>query len=94
MKFIFPQNYSFCEKLLGFIDYSTVFLNGIWAFCVYLISRIFSFNITLQITLFIILFLPVCLFSIFCSNNEKITYVLKYLYAYIKSPKYYIYKKY
>ena len=27
MKFIFPQNYNFDNKLLGFIDYTTVILN-------------------------------------------------------------------
>ena len=27
MKFIFPQNYNFKNKLLGIIDYSTAFFN-------------------------------------------------------------------
>ena len=27
MKFIFPQNYNFKTKLLGFIDYTTLILN-------------------------------------------------------------------
>ena len=30
MKFIFPQNYDFKNKLFGFIDYSTVIFNLIW----------------------------------------------------------------
>ena len=30
MKFIFPQNYNFKNKLFGFLDYSTIFLNLIW----------------------------------------------------------------
>ena len=31
MKFIFPQNYRFKNKLLGIIDYSTLFFNIILA---------------------------------------------------------------
>ena len=31
MKFIFPQNYDFNTKIFGFIDYSTAFLNIIFA---------------------------------------------------------------
>ena len=27
MKFIFPQNYNFKNKLFGFLDYSTIFFN-------------------------------------------------------------------
>ena len=30
MKFIFPQNYAFKNKLFGFIDYSTLVLNLVW----------------------------------------------------------------
>ena len=93
MKFIFPQNYSFNQKLFGFIDYSTLFLNVIWAIIVYFISCIFSENITLKIAIFIILFFPVLLFSIIGFNHEKITYIIKYLYFFIKSPKYYLYRK-
>ena len=38
MKFIFPQNYNFNSKLLGFIDYTTVILNIIWGIIVFLIG--------------------------------------------------------
>lgn len=93
LKFIFPQNYCFNQKLFGFIDYSTLFLNGFWALLVYLISCIFSTNFIFQIAVFIILFFPVLLLSIIGFNHEKITYILKYLYFFIKSPKYYLYRK-
>ena len=63
IKFIFPQNYCFKQKLFGFIDYST-------------------------------LFFPSLIFSIVGFNHEKITYILKYLFIYLKSPKYYLFKKY
>ena len=93
MKFIFPQNYNFKVKLLGFIEYTTLFLNIIWGFFVYLISCIFSGNIFLQITVFIVLFFPFLLFSIIGFNNESLFYIIKYLYTYLLSPKYYVYKK-
>ena len=93
MKFIFPQNYSFRPKLLGVIEYSTLFLNIIFGFFIYCISTIFSYNVSLQVGFFIILFFPIFLFSIIGFNHEKITYILRYLYFYIKSPKYYLYQK-
>lgn len=93
MKFIFPQNYCFHQKFLGFIDYSTLFLNIIWGVLVYFIAYIFSNHLTLKIAIFIILFFPVLLFSIIGFNHERITYIMKYLYFYIQSPKYYLYRK-
>ncbi len=93
MKFIFPQNYSFRQKFLGFIDYSTLFLNGIWGILVYFISCVFSNHFTFKIALFIIFFFPILLFSIVGFNHERITYIMKYLFFYIKSSKYYLYRK-
>ena len=94
MKFIFPQNYCFRQKLFGFIDYSTLFFNIILGVLIYLLLSCFIKNITFKISIFIILFFPSLIFSIIGFNHEKITYILKYLFIYIKSPKYYLYKKY
>ena len=47
MKFIFPQNYSFKNKLFGFIDYSTLFLNIIWDFFMFCFLDLFNLNIYL-----------------------------------------------
>ena len=92
MKFIFPQNYNFNYKLFGFFDYTTIFLNIFFGFIIYLISNIFS-NLYLKLCFFIILFFPFLLISIIGFNNEKFLYIIKYIYLYIKSTKYYIYKK-
>ena len=94
MKFIFPRNYNFNSKLLGFIDYSTVILNIIWGLAVFLLAHFLIPNTTIKICIFIILFLPFALFSIIGFNHERIIYILKYLYKYITSPKVYLYKKY
>ena len=37
MNFIFPKNYNFKNKFLGFIDYPTIFLNIIWDSIIFLI---------------------------------------------------------
>ncbi len=92
MKFIFPQNYNFNSKFLGFIDYSTVILNIIWGIIVFILVYFFIPNITIRIGIFIILFLPFALLSIIGFNHEKIIYIFNYLYKYIKSPKIYLYK--
>lgn len=93
MKFIFPQNYNFNSKLLGFIDYTTLILNIIWGLLIFLFVYFCIPNITIKISIFIILFLPFALLSIIGFNHEKILYILKYLYLYITSPKIYLYKK-
>lgn len=94
MKFIFPQNYNFSSKLLGFIDYTTVILNIIWGIIVFLIVYFIIPNITLKISIFIILFFPFALLSIIGFNHEKMLYIVQYLYKYIFSHKIYLYKKY
>lgn len=93
MKFIFPQNYNFNSKLLGFIDYTTITLNIVWGLLIFAFVYFFISNITIKIGIFIILFLPFALLSIIGFNHEKILYILLYLYYYIKSPKIYLYKK-
>lgn len=94
MKFIFPQNYNFNSKLLGFIDYTTLIINIIWGLIVFAIVYFLIPNITIKIAIFIVLFLPFALLSIVGFNHEKIFYILKYLYKFIFSPKIYLFKKY
>lgn len=53
MKFIFPQNYDFNTKIFGFIDYSTAFLNIIFAIILYFFLHIFIKNLSLKICIFI-----------------------------------------
>lgn len=93
MKFIFPQNFYFKNKLFGFIDYSTLFLNIFWdAFIFCLLDLIFK-NISIKISCFIIFCFPLFLFSIIGFNHENFIYVLTYLFKYIFSKKLYFYKK-
>ena len=71
MKFIFPQNYDFSTKLFGLIDYSTAILNIIWSGLVFIIINIIFQSLNIKIFLFIILSLPVLLFSVIGINRRK-----------------------
>ena len=93
MKFIFPQNYTFKNKLFGVLDYQTIFINVIWnVFILFIINLIFS-DITFKVFLFIILCFPLFLFSFSGFNGESIVYVIKYLFNFFVKQKLYLFKK-
>ena len=92
MKFIFPQNYNFTSKFLGFIDYSTAIINVIWCALIFCILNILFSSLKIKIFLFIILSMPFLIFSVVGFNHENILYVLFYILKYINSPKVYLYK--
>lgn len=71
MKFVFPQNYDFSTKLFGLIDYSTAILNVIWSGLVFVLINIIFHSLNVKIFLFIILSLPVLLFSVIGINRRK-----------------------
>ena len=93
MKFIFPKNYNFKPKLLGFLDYSTAIVNGVCALLLYLLSSIICTSLSSKISLFVALYFPIFLFSIFSFQQENILSVLTYTFLYVKSQKIYLYKK-
>ena len=93
MKFIFPQNYNFKNKLFGIIDYSSLILNIIWDLIIFLLINLFFNNINLKIFIFVIFSLPILLFSIIGFNHENILYIFMYLFKYIKNNKLYFYSK-
>ena len=92
MKFIFPQNYNFKNKLFGVIEYSTIFLNIIWDFFIFIFINLFK-NINIKIFLFFILCFPLLLFSISGFNGESIFYVIKYIFNFLLKQKLYLFKK-
>lgn len=93
MKFIFPKNYSFRYKLLGFIDYSTAILDAIIGAILYFILNIFIRNLLTKIYIFIILFLPILLFSIFGLARENLLSVIYYMFKFFKNQNVYLYNK-
>ena len=93
MKFIFPQNYTFKNKLFGVLDYQTIFINVIWdVFILFIINLIFS-DITFKVFLFIILCFPLFLFSFSGFNGENIVYFSKYMIRFLLKQKLNLYTK-
>lgn len=93
MNFIFPQNYNFKNKLFGFFDYSTVIINIIWAFILFQIAKSLSFTLHIKISIFIMFYLPLLLFSMFGFNNENIFYFFSYMFKFIKNRNVYFFSK-
>ena len=94
MKFVFPQNYDFKNKLFGIVDYSTVFVNLLWyAFVLLLVNFIFE-SLTLKIFVFVVFCFPLLLFSFAGFNGENILYVFSYLIRFLLKSNLFLYKKY
>ena len=94
MKFIIPQNYSFKNKIFGFIPYSTLIFNIVWYFVIFSILNFFLDDWNIKIFILISLAFPITLFSILGLNGEPFIDVLKYVLKYIFSTKIYLFKKY
>lgn len=93
MKFIFPQNYDFKNKILGIIDYSTAFINLLWDAFVFILIHLFFQSLTIKIFVFVILCFPLFLLSFAGFNGENILSVLSYLFRFWQKPKLFLYKK-
>ncbi len=93
MKFIFPQNYDFKMKFLGFLDYSTVILNLLWSVIVFYIISLFSLPLDIKIITLVICIFPLLIFSIVGFNGENIVYVLFYIIKFLLKPKIFLYYK-
>lgn len=93
LKFIFPQNYDFKSKILGFIDYSTAIIDVIWGILIVGILNLLHIKLKLKIFIFVVLVFPVVLFSIVGFNGESIINVCSYLFKYLRKPKVLLYKK-
>ena len=93
MKFIFPQNYNFNNKVFGVIDYSTAIFNVIWIAVVIFLLNIFFISLSIKIFLTIILCLPILLLSFVGFNGENILDVFSYMFKFIKKQKIFLYGK-
>jgi len=93
IKFIFPQNYQFKNKIFGIIDYTTALVNLIWYIIVFLLVNTFFSNLNIKIFVFIFLCFPLLLFSFSGFNGENIVYVSLYMVKFIFKQKLYFYDK-
>lgn len=92
MRFIFPKNYNFKNRLFGIIDYTTAIFNIIIFSVFIFLSNILFININAKIVFIIIFYFPLLLFSIFDIKNENIIYIMFYIIKYLLKPKLYLYK--
>jgi len=93
LKFIFPQNYNFNNKIFGVIDYSTAIFNVIWIAGIVLILNLVFSSLSIKIFFTIILCLPILLLSFVGFNGENILDVFSYMFRFIKKQKLYFYNK-
>ena len=93
MKFIFPQNYNFKNKIFGIIDYTTALTNVIWYVFIFILVNLIFSDISIKIIIFISTCLPLFLFSISGVNGENIVYVFIYMTKFILKQKLYFYSK-
>ena len=93
MKFIFPQNYSFKNKFLGIIDYSTLIINIIFYLFIFSICNLLFKNNNIKIFIFISTCFPLFILSITGLNNENIFLVIIYIIKFLKNRKIYLYNK-
>lgn len=93
LKFIFPQNYSFKNKLFGIIDYTTILLNVLWCSFVFLIVFLIFKDWSFRIFLLITFSFPLILFSIVGFQGENILNVFSYLFHFIFCQKLFFFKK-
>lgn len=92
MKFIFPQNFNFKNKIFGIIDYPTAIFNVIYFLLIWFTCNLFISNLTAKIMVIIFLYLPVFLLSVIDFNHENILYFFWYMLKYLFKPKIYLYK--
>ena len=93
MKFIFPQNYHFKNKILGVIDYTTAFINIIWDLFIFIIVNLIFKSLSIKISILIIFCFPLLLFSFVGFNGENIFNVICYMLKFIFKQKSYFYSK-
>lgn len=93
MKFIFPQNYNFKNKILGVIDYTTAFVNVVWYAIVLVIINILFSSLYLKVFLFIFFCFPLFLFSFTGFQGENVLQVICYMGKFIFRQKLYFYSK-
>ena len=93
IKFIFPKNYRFSFKLLGFIDYKTAIFDVLYGAILFFIINLIISNLNFKIYIFISLYFPIVLFSFLGVNDENIIDVIRYLVKYFISQKVILYNR-
>ncbi len=93
MKFIIPQNYNFSKKFLGIISYQSIIIDTVWCGIIYILIDFLIKSLNVKIFVFIILTMPVLIFSIAGLGGENLLNVIIYIFKYIFKQKIYFYDK-
>ena len=93
MKFIFPQNYTFKNKIFVFIDYSVAIINIIWFIIIGGLLHICIQDMNIKVIVFILFCFPVLLLSISGIHGENIIYVFIYIFKFFMKQKLFFYAK-
>lgn len=93
LRFIFPQNYHFHTRILGFFDYPTLVFNLIWFVFLFVISNILFKSIEIKIVFCTSLFLPIFLISFIYLKQENVFSFFMSIYHFLKSRRIYFYSK-
>ena len=93
MKFIFPRNYRYKPKILGFIDHITAIIDLIIGIILFLVLKIFVEKVLIRVYIFIILFFPVVLISIVLLSEENVFEYIVIIIRFIKRRGVYFYDK-
>lgn len=93
MKFIFPRNYNFKNKLFGVFDYSTIILNIVWDVFIFCLVNLIFTDISIKSIIFIIFCFPLLLFSISGIQHENVLIFITYLLKFLFSNKIYLFNK-
>ena len=93
MKFIFPRNYNFKNKLFGIFDYNTIIFNIIWDVFIFCLINLIFEDVTTKAIIFIICCFPLLLFSIVGFQHESILSFITYLLKFLFSNKVYLFNK-
>jgi len=92
MKYIFPKNYNFKNKIGGVIDYPTAIFNLLFIFLLYKFISIFKLTLTSKLIFISIFYTPIFLVSIFNHNDDNIICIAYYVIKFLVRPKLYLYK--
>ena len=93
MLFIFPQNYNFHARLLGFFDYTTLFFNILWLGFLFAVSNLLFQNLDIKVFFCISLYIPAFLLSFIGLSGENIFSFIVSIYGFIKNRRIYYYSK-
>lgn len=92
-KYIFPLNYNYSGKFLGFFDYKNIVFICIYGAFLLLLLYLIKLSFFISLSIFVVFFLPPAFLFSTNINNESIISFLITMYKFKKFSKVYLFKK-